>query len=480
LIFSGSATEEPPNFITTRVPVATTLIPTLSRHCNNRAVGSHRRLEPGGLAGADVVVEDVAPEAAALTSFLATEGAAARQAAPDELDGDPRVDAAFLDAWTPEVAPRVAALRRNGALVTCLADLLLVRAGDRAIAVTGTAGKTTTTSFSVQLLRAAGVDVAAPEPGVSENLWPDASLLGELAVTRPLVFELTSSHLAFCHASPHVAVVTSFWPDHLELHGSLEAYARAKEAIVRDQVASDLLVVPGDGSCERFVAASAAGTVRFSTTEQVERGACLHEGRLVARWEGSEHVLCELERLPLQGRLLTAALAAVAAALAAGAPPDALAEGLATLRTPSHRVVEVARHAGVPVVDASMAATPAKAEAALELYEDGAVVLVAGGEIEGEAGPVHATPEERGLLERACALARLKTRAVVTFGPAAEVLAPLLAGSEHADDLAGALRRAVALASGAAAVVVAPMFPIPATTRSRVPELARRAAESAS
>jgi len=479
LIFSGSATDDPPNFITTRVPVATALMPTLSRHCHNRAVGSDRRLEPGGLAGADVVVEDVAPEATALTSFLAAEGTRARQAATAELDADPSVDAAFMDAWTPEVAPRVAALRSSGALVTCLSDLVLARTRDRAIAVTGTAGKTTTTSFAIQLLRAAGVDVAAPDPGVSENLWPDASLLGELSAPRPLVFELTSSHLAFCRVSPHVAVVTSFWPDHLELHGSLEAYARAKETIVRDQVASNLLVVPKDASCEGFVAASAAATVLFSATEQVERGTCLHEGRLVARWDGSEHVLCEVERLPLRGRAVTAALAAAATALAAGAAPDALREGLPRLRTPQHRVVEVARHAGVPVIDASMAGTPAKAESTLELYDDGSIVLVAGGEIDGEAGPVHATPEERELLERACAVARRKARAVVTFGPATEVLAGLLPESEQEAELAGALRRAVALAPAAAAVLVAPMFPIAPEERARVPELARVAAESA-
>jgi UDP-N-acetylmuramoylalanine--D-glutamate ligase len=189
-------------------------------------VGSDARLEPGRLAGADVVIESTAPEAAALAVFLAAEGARARLAAPDELEAVPRADVAFMDVWTPEVASRVVALREAGALVTCLADLVLTRAPTRTIGITGTAGKTTTTSFTAQLLGSAGAEVAAPEPGVSGNLWPDATLLPALAWPEPLLLELTSSHLAFCGASPHIAVVTSFWPDHLELHGSLDAYRR--------------------------------------------------------------------------------------------------------------------------------------------------------------------------------------------------------------------------------------------------------------
>src|SRR4029077_12933930 len=169
------------------------------------------------------------------------------------LDGEPGAGAAFLDSWTPEVAPRVVGLREQGALVTCLADLVLARAGPRTIAVTGTAGKTTTTSLTAQLLRAAGIDVSLPEPGLSGNLWPDASLIGALGRSPRIVVEVTSSHLAFCNHSPQIAVVTSFWPDHIELHGSLEAYRQAKEAIVRRQSPGGWLVVPADGSCDGFV-----------------------------------------------------------------------------------------------------------------------------------------------------------------------------------------------------------------------------------
>lgn len=430
-------------------------------------------LAAGGLAGLDVVVESSAPESAELAQFLASEGARARLATPAELDRDPHGDVAFLDAWTPQVATRVAALGERGAFVTCLSDLLLARAGSRTVAVTGTAGKTTTTSLVLHLLRAAEIEMAAPAPGVSGNLWPDASLLAALDEEGTIVIELTSSHLAFCSGSPHIAVVTSFWPDHLELHGSLDAYAHAKEAIARDQRRDGWLVVPDDGTCERFVSASRAHVARFSLTSPVEHGAFVCGGRLVVRWEGEECELADVASLPVQGRCVANALAACAAALAAGAAPAALVGVLADATIPAHRFGEVGRIDSVPVYDDSMAGTPAKAAAALELFGDDSIVLVAGGETHSAAGPVHTTPAERALLHAACQVATQKARRTIVFGPAAARLAELLPGAENADDLGDAVERALAVAQGSEAVLISPMFPVSPSERDCVPDLVR-------
>src|SRR5207249_8330740 len=140
--------------------------------------------------------------------------------------------------------------------------------------------------------------------------------------------------------------------------------------------------------------------------------------------------------------------AACAAALAYGAQPDAIADGLRDVRIPPHRFVEIARVDGVPVYDDSMAGTPAKAQAALELFPDDSLTLVAGGRTLGAAGPVHATVDERELLEAACAVARRKARRVVAFGSAAEYLSSLLPGCKIAETLDAAVELAVADATG--------------------------------
>src|SRR5207244_11032241 len=87
--------------------------------------------------------------------------------------------------------------------------------------------------------------------------------------------------------------------------------------------------------------------------------------------------------LPLRGACGANVLAACAAALVSGAPPAAIAGGFRDLRVPPHRFVEIARVDGVPVYDDSMAGTPAKARAALELFGDDSLTPVAGGRMLG-------------------------------------------------------------------------------------------------
>lgn len=451
---------------------------------------------------ASTLVEGVTADGAELALLLSREGAPVRLAGrapgrapsaeilrllqehgvavePDEdLDADPGAPAtAYLDVWTPETAPRVHLLRAAGARLTGIADAVLERAPGPVLGVTGTAGKTTAAALALRLLRAAGLDARAAAAAPAGQLWPAHDLLAALPALRSstwLVLELTSSHLAVTERSPHVAVVTSFWPDHLELHGSLEAYRAAKERLVASQTNADWVVVDEDvPDVAAFARRTSARRASFSRTAPVLRGAYLDRGALAARWGGRVVEVGPAAALPLPGRLLGGALAACAAALAAGVPPERLAPGLAGFEPPAHRGREVARWDGVPVVDATMAATPAKAAAMLEPYPDASVVLVAGGLTELAGLPVGVSPAEERLLAEACAEARRAAGAIVLFGPAAERLQPLLAGAERVGSLEEALTAGRDRARGAASVLVAPMFPLAAEERERLAARAR-------
>ena len=452
--------------------------------------------------GASALVEGVTRDGAALARLLASEGARVRLAGrapgdvPDaaELDGlcalgvavepdaaldvDPGApDVAYLDVWTPETAPRVAALRARGTRLGSLADELLARVRVPVLGVTGTAGKSTTAALAVAVLEAAGVPVQAASAR-SGNLWPTGALLERALEARPpawLVLELTSSHLAFVHRSPHVAVVTSFWADHVELHGSLTAYRAAKERLVAFQARDDWIVVDEDEpAVSAFAGRTPARRASFSRSGAVVRGAYLDGGTVRARWDGVVRDVCPVGSLPVAGRLVGNALAACTAALAAGVDPAALADGLREARLPPYRGGVVGSVAGVPVVDGGMAATPAKAAALLEAFAEGSVVLVAGGLAELGGLTVHDSDEERDLLAAGCAEAVRAARAVVLFGPAAARLAPLLAGTEldRVETLDDAVASARRLAPGAGAVVFAPMFPVPLDERMRFAGLA--------
>ena len=382
-----------------------------------------------------------------------------------DLDANPgQHDEAFLDVWTPEVAPRVALLRESGCVVRCLGDFVLERSEAPTIGVTGTAGKTTTAAFLAYLLRTAGVTVHTSTTARAANLWPTDELLPAPA-DGVVLMELTSSHLCFTTRSPRIAVITCFWPDHLELHGSLDRYRAAKEAIVSRQSPGDVVVVNEDDVDAAAIASGSPGRrFGFSAKAEVDAGAFVRGKEVVLRdaaGERSFHVPARMD-----GPRLQALLAAAATALAAGALP----EQLGPPQAPPFRARRVGRLGDTELIDDGMAATPAKTAAALRRRAAGSVVLVAGGELEIAGLPVHSSPEEQMLLEQACAEARRVARLVVLFGPAAARLAPFFDRSRilHARTLDEAIALASERAEGAKVLVVSPMFPLPPADRERI------------
>ena len=449
-----------------------------------------------------IVVEGFDPDAIALARFLADEGRTVRLAGdaaePGEaaelraqgihvephadLDTDPGpAEIAYLDVWTPDTAPRVHRLREQGTRVSCLADLVLERWPGPSIGITGTAGKTTTTSLVAAILRAAEMDVVVSSTARAGNLWPTGELLDRLRPGRReaedavLLLELTSSHLAFMHTSPTIAAVTSFWPDHLELHGDLARYRVAKQTIVRHQHAGDTVVVNADDPSADFAALTPAARVEFSLSHPVRRGAYLDEIRGVVLLDSAG----ELTLGPIHESKAHAGnvVAAAAIARAAGADYDAIDTGIRLAAPLPWRAQALGTLGGVPVVDDGMAATPLKGSATLAGYPGASVVLIAGGMNDAGGGPVHATREEHALLVRACDEIARAARLVVVFGAGGARLARLLRQRDVEIRAAADLSEAVAIAAGsvegAAAVVFSPLFPVTLEDRARFAVLVR-------
>ena len=438
----------------------------------------------------DILIEGFGPDEIALARLLAAEGSSVRLASPapatadvlalrelgvriePEADLDARpgaADIAYLDVWTPEVAPRVRRLRAQGTRVSCLGDLLLERWRGPSIGITGTAGKTSTTAFTAEILRSAGIEPAVSRGARAGNLWPTAELLDRLGADEPpaaegvLLLELTSSHLAFMSTSPTIAAVVSFWPDHLELHGSLARYRAAKETIVRHQGPGAAVVVNADDASAGFAAPRPRpSSYEFSTRHPVDRGAYLDPERgVVLAGDDGETALGHIEsRTPHPANVLAAA----AIAAAAGAGPAAIASGIEGTALPPWRGQPVGTLAGVPAVNDGMAATPLKTAALLRTYPDRSIVLIAGGLNDAGGGSVHSTPEEEALLGRACDEIQRVARGCVVFGDAGPRLAHYLRKRNVApivtDDLESAVVAATHNADGASAIVFSPLFPV--------------------
>jgi UDP-N-acetylmuramoylalanine--D-glutamate ligase len=429
-----------------------------------------------------VVVEQSAPEAETVARLVAAEGHDVR-VADLEVDSEP-ADVAYLDVWTPETAARVSALRERGASITCSSELVLRRArraGARTVGITGTAGKSTTASLAVQLLHGAGISAHASKHARLGHLWAADDLVADLDLLVPgdvVVLELTSSHLAFMSSSPDVAVITSFWPDHLELHGSAAAYRAAKETIVRHQRPDGAVVVNADDPAVRsFADLTPARRYAFSATGEVHEGAFARDGTAIARRGGRD---VELGPLTSSAPLALATLGACAAALAAGTDPERLAGGLEFLKPPPHRQETLGLLGGALVVDDGMAATPSKARAALTVCPDASVVLIAGGRLQTDGGDAHASPQERALLGAFCDEAARTVRLAVLFGEAADrlecKLVPRGVDTRTVRTLEEAVPVALAASPGAQVVLFAPVYPLSIEEREAFPGLVREAA----
>ncbi len=385
--------------------------------------------------GAEVVAVDERPEAE-------LEGLGALPASVSVQVGEPFPDAAGFDLVVP--SPGVPRERYRARARRAWGDVeLAFRAlAVPVVAVTGTNGKSTTVSLLQAMLRAAGLRALA-----AGNLGePALGLVGraiDVAVLEVSSFQLETTE-AF---RPRVSVLLNLSPDHLDRHGSLEEYARAKARIFARQEPEDVAVLNGDDPQVMALRAGIRAEVRaFRRFEPSEAGAW---------WDGEAAVLrvgADDIRLPLEGaRLLRGyhrenALAALLAAASAGADASKAARALAVFTGLPHRDELVRRIGEVVWVNDSKATNPGAVVAALA-GQTSPVVWIAGGREKGLDFGVLAEP------------ARSHVRAAVLIGEAAAKIAAAL-GDRVATELAGtleeAVRRAHSLARPGDVVLLAP------------------------
>lgn len=294
------------------------------------------------------------------------------------------------------------------------------------IAVTGTNGKTTTTEWIGHIHRAAGVPVA-----VAGNVGTALStLIGAVEQDVTVVCEASSFQLEDTDAfAPEVAALLNLTPDHLDRHGSFDAYAEAKlRAFVR-QRPGDVAVLPDELELEL---PGEARQVRFGESA----AAGLWHGGGELRWDGLRLVAVDELRLPGAHNVKNA-MAAAAVCLARGLDAEAVAEGLRSFGGVAHRLEPVAERGGVAYVNDSKATNVASTVVALRAYPGG-VHLIAGGRGKAQDfSPLAPVVRER------CA-------AVYLIGEDAAALAAALGGAGVPVVDAGNLGEAVALASASA------------------------------
>ena len=252
------------------------------------------------------------------------------------------------------------------------------------VAITGTNGKTTTTTLTAFLLEKEGRKVVA---GGNIGL-PLISQCPKMSANDIVVAEMSSFQLesvdSFC---PKVAVVMNLTPDHLDRHKTMEAYAAAKANIFKNQGPEEYLLLNKDDAIVAAMAAGAKSHVYyFSQQEILDEGIWLEDGNLVYRLDknGAPQVLIPAAEIGIVGsHNWQNAMAASLAALLMGQQPEIIAERLRAFKGVAHRMEPVATIDGVLYVNDSKGTNPDSTEKALGSYGKRPIVLIAGGRNKG-------------------------------------------------------------------------------------------------
>ncbi len=279
----------------------------------------------------------------------------------------------------PDVPPLRAA-RQAGALVTSEMEVFMRLCPCRIIAVTGSDGKTTTTSLIAQMLRDGGYRVH-----VGGNIGKP--LLAEIPDMRAediVVLELSSFQLHSMSCAPDVAVITNLAPNHLDVHPSYADYVDAKKQIFLHQRPDSLLVLNADNADTAACAPEAQGRVCwFSRQKAVEYGVYLApDGNIIRAENGSERVIMPASDICLPGVHNIENMMAAFAAVSAFLPDEALRHTATTFAGVAHRLETVRVLRGVRFINDSIASSPSRTEAGLRCFDD-KLILIAGGKDKG-------------------------------------------------------------------------------------------------
>jgi UDP-N-acetylmuramoylalanine--D-glutamate ligase len=249
------------------------------------------------------------------------------------------------------------------------------------VAITGTNGKTTTTTLIGEICRKSGRDTL-----VGGNIgFPLVTEVESYGAGGIIVAEVSSFQLETTASfKPLVAAILNITPDHLDRHGDMDGYTEAKARIFANQDAGDYTILNYDDPLTAGLSEKSGGrTVFFSRRCELETGVFVKSGKVVANIDGHEDIICGIEDIGIPGaHNLENALAAVAAAKASGIGSDIIAQVLKEFKGVSHRLEFVAEINGVKYINDSKGTNPDASIKALEACNE-PVVLIAGGKNKG-------------------------------------------------------------------------------------------------
>jgi UDP-N-acetylmuramoylalanine--D-glutamate ligase len=353
-------------------------------------------------------------------------------------------DLIVVSPGVPTDAPPLVQARALGEQVIGEIELAALFLPGPIVAITGSNGKTTTTTLTGEILTAAGLPTL-----VGGNIGTPAISLAEHAKPESVtVLEVSSFQLETIQSfRPKIAVVLNVTPDHLDRHRTLENYVDAKARIFENQGTDDFAVLNADDpTCVAMAARTRAQVFWFSRRREVKQGTWVSEGKILFRKGERQSEIMQVSEIPLKGaHNLENVLAAACAASLMGCAPEKIDQAVRAFKAVEHRLEFVATVRGVDYYNDSKATNVDATIKALESFPAG-IHLILGGKDKGSDYTV--------LNE----LLRERVTRVYTIGAAAGKIESQLRNVEvvHAETLENAVRKANVAARPGEVVLLAP------------------------
>lgn len=279
---------------------------------------------------------------------------------------------------TPSLRPDIPELvhaAERGAVITSEMEEFVKYCPAQMIGVTGSAGKTTTTTLIYKMLQGEGY-----RAWLGGNIGaPLFDRLDQIGSGDKVVLELSSFQLMTMNCSPDIAVITNLSPNHLDIHRSMAEYVEAKKNIFRHQGREGILILNLDNEITRGMKDEAPGEVNFfSRRRPVSAGACLDGKNLTVVSGGVKKTICGIDEVKLPGLYNVENLLAACAAVRNLCGVDSIRKAATTFTGVEHRREFVREVDGIKYYDDSIASTPTRVLASLSSF-DRKVILIAGG-----------------------------------------------------------------------------------------------------
>jgi UDP-N-acetylmuramoylalanine--D-glutamate ligase len=279
---------------------------------------------------------------------------------------------------SPSCLPTKAELRaeeERGAIVTTEIEMLMKMCPCKIIGVTGSEGKTTTTSLIYAILKHAGYNTY-----LGGNIGtPLFTKLSEMVPEDIVVLELSSFQLMEMEVSPHISVITNITPNHLNIHSSYEEYIDSKKTIFKYQNENDTLILNYDNEITRKCKTEAnSKVIYFSSKEKLNDGYMV-DGNIIKECENKlrRHIL-NTKEIKLRGRHNFENICSALAATKEFVSEDTAVEAIKEFNAVEHRLEFVRNINGVKWYNDSASSSPSRTIAGLNAYDE-EIVLIAGG-----------------------------------------------------------------------------------------------------